>query len=635
MKAGLPLIVALAGIVTAGAPLRSQQPPPSPTFRGGVELVQLDVAVLDRNRRPVPNLTAADFTILEDGKPRPIVAFQELTAPDPDGSLVPWMREVAPDVRSNSAEGLRLFLLVLDDVSVAGPVDELAVVDNVKTIARAFIDRMGPLDQACVLFTGDNRQSLDFTGDRQALLASVNKFHGTAVPGILRAIYPASVVKRAAESMIAASHRRKAMIYIGNGLRVAVDPGETFAQIGVNTGGMQGVQQQAVTEAQQAIAQAQRANVSIYTVNPRGLEAYGDDASRTAINSANDALESVANVTGGFAVTNTNSFSAQVAQIFRETGTYYLIGYQSAFTDSKFHRVKVELRQPGFNVRARNAVQAIRPENRKPAPAVFKAIAGILPNPEMYMRTALASFGVAERPGAAGLKMGAVTIALGLSQPASRERVSHVIDLIATAFTREGKPIAHRRQTARLTLRPSEGDARYEILSRLDLKPGRYQLRFATHNAALDKSGSVYVDVEVPDFAKDKLSLSGVVLAANPALPAAGADLLGGVTPVTPTTQRSFSATDKVTVFLRAYQGGDKQPRPVAVRASIRDDRDSVVFRSDIPLEPGAFTATRQADIRFPLPLATLKPGPHLLTVEALVDEKAAATRQVRLTIRE
>ena len=85
------------------------------------------------------------------------------------------MREVAPDVRTNSAEGLRLFLLVLDDVSAAGGTDELAVVDTVKQIARAFIDRLGPLDQACVLFTGDNRRSLDFTSDRQALLDSVEQ----------------------------------------------------------------------------------------------------------------------------------------------------------------------------------------------------------------------------------------------------------------------------------------------------------------------------------------------------------------------------------------------------------------------------------------------------------------------------
>ena len=102
----LPVV---AGALIAGAALdaapshvQGQQPP---RFRGGVDLIQIDVAVLDSRRRPVANLTAADFTILEDGKPQPIAAFEELSAPDPDGSLVPWMREVAPDVRTNSADG--------------------------------------------------------------------------------------------------------------------------------------------------------------------------------------------------------------------------------------------------------------------------------------------------------------------------------------------------------------------------------------------------------------------------------------------------------------------------------------------------------------------------------------------------
>jgi hypothetical protein len=58
-------------------PSAEQQPAPAqlPPFRVGVDALQLDVSVLDRNRRPVRGLTAADFTVLEDGKPSRIVAF--------------------------------------------------------------------------------------------------------------------------------------------------------------------------------------------------------------------------------------------------------------------------------------------------------------------------------------------------------------------------------------------------------------------------------------------------------------------------------------------------------------------------------------------------------------------------------
>src|SRR6188768_2192229 len=67
-------LVCLGGWSAAG---RAQQPPAQPpvTFRTGVDLVEVDVSVLDKDRRPVRGLTRENFTILEDGKPRPAVAF--------------------------------------------------------------------------------------------------------------------------------------------------------------------------------------------------------------------------------------------------------------------------------------------------------------------------------------------------------------------------------------------------------------------------------------------------------------------------------------------------------------------------------------------------------------------------------
>ena len=122
---------------------------------------------------------------------------------------------------------------------------------------------------------------------------------------------------------------------------------------------------------------------------------------------------------------------------------------------------------------------------------------------------------------------------------------------------------------------------KFEILTRLDLKPGRYNLRFAVHNAALGKSGSVYAEVEVPNFEKDAVSLSGVAVSVAHGLAAAGKDLLADLLPVVPTTQRSFAAADRVSAFLRVYQGGKKPFVPIAMRVTIRDERDAVAFRRD------------------------------------------------------
>lgn len=71
-------------------------------------MVRLDVSVLDKNRRPVRNLTAADFTVLEEGEPRPIVAFSAVDVPNTPDHPVAWMRDVGSDVATNRLDTRRI-----------------------------------------------------------------------------------------------------------------------------------------------------------------------------------------------------------------------------------------------------------------------------------------------------------------------------------------------------------------------------------------------------------------------------------------------------------------------------------------------------------------------------------------------
>src|SRR5690349_11895626 len=106
--------VVLAAVV--GATLAAFQD--RQTFRATTDLVQVDVSVLDGDRRPVRGLSAADFTVFEDGKPRPIAAFIPVDlaprAPAAAGAAS-WLRDVAPDAVDNSVrpEG-RLVIIMLD-----------------------------------------------------------------------------------------------------------------------------------------------------------------------------------------------------------------------------------------------------------------------------------------------------------------------------------------------------------------------------------------------------------------------------------------------------------------------------------------------------------------------------------------
>jgi VWFA-related protein len=114
-------ILIIAGSV---ALLRAQQP--APAFKGGVSLITVDVTVLDKEGRPVPGLTAADFQVKLNGKVQPIRALSYLeartdttdSAPAPKGPVMPQMFPVA-DVKEAPATGSesRAFVLLVDDLS--------------------------------------------------------------------------------------------------------------------------------------------------------------------------------------------------------------------------------------------------------------------------------------------------------------------------------------------------------------------------------------------------------------------------------------------------------------------------------------------------------------------------------------
>ena len=156
--------------------LATQQPSgPQATFRTGVDVVQLDVSVLDKDRKPVRGLTASDFTILEDGKARPLVAFVpvDLTAPESSSAPAGWVREVAPDVITNQVRPEGRLVVIMFDWSIRF-YDQLLA----KRIAVAAVDQLGPDDLAAVVFTsafGNSGAPQNFTADRARLLAAINQ----------------------------------------------------------------------------------------------------------------------------------------------------------------------------------------------------------------------------------------------------------------------------------------------------------------------------------------------------------------------------------------------------------------------------------------------------------------------------
>jgi hypothetical protein len=243
------------------------------------------------------------------------------------------------------------------------------------------------------------------------------------------------------------------------------------------------------------------------------------------------------------------------------------------------------------------------------------AIAGLLPAADVPLEITLAPFATADR------KSATVAVVLGVREPppesATSERVTQTVDLQTSVFTIEGAARGSSRQTAKVVLRPgATGQLHYELLAHVDLKPGRYTLRVAASSQSSQKTGSVYADLDVPDF-EAPLALSGVVLSKTPAVASAPKDALARILPIVPTSERQFLSSDRITVFARIYTNG-KSVDPVRLTTRIRDARDRIVVDQPGEIATAAFGAsTHAADYRFALPIDTLGPGPHVLTIES------------------
>ena len=617
---------------------QAQKPP---VFRSRIDLMQLDVTVLDRDRRPVRGLTAADFTLLEDNRPQTIDGFTAIDVPDRVVEGPAWDKRVTPDVTTNEIDNLRIFVLVLDDGLGVG----LWGKREMKRTAEEFLDLLGPKDLAGVVFTGTAyRLGQNLTSDRAKLTKAVRSYpdnDGNLIVQLPpRPISGGPDVRKFTEAGIAVCRahkevlqlfealvrqlsdlpdRRKAIVYYGNRMPWAKTDGADVC----GTYWMW----------RDVFAKAEQGHVTINPVDTMGL--------RVGLGGQEyvDRYREVAENTGGHAVVNSNDFMPGLKQVLVQNSSYYLLAYQPMrdVADGTFRRITVKVNRPDVEVLTRRNYWAPRerPADEPPPPPsspAVEALAGLLPSSELALRATAAPFAVT------GTEKSVVTLALGVRQPAFAGRTTEQIDLLIKAFTADGDPRGTDEQTIPISVPAAPTDSetsRYEVLARIELpKPGLYQLRLSAHSAASDTRGSVYVDLEVPNFRREKLSLSGVVLSqALPLAPVVPVRALRDVIPVVPTTERSFTPSDPVTAFLRLYQGGSDQLAALPVKIQVQDAAGKVVLEKAESIGADRFNTDRSAEYQLRLPLSTLTAGEYLLTFEASVG-KVLARRDVRFQVR-
>lgn len=595
-------LVALVIACTALAPggIGAQAP--------GSPLVHVDVSVVDDAGVPVRGLGPDDFELAVDGAPVRPAGFSpiDLALPDPAVTATPAPGLLAPrhvpfDVERNDDLIDRYVVLVLDDIRPAG--DDAAGAWMASTgldVARAVVERLTPADRGAIFFTWLGRRQ-GLTGDRARLLAALDGF-------AVRPVTPdqcgpagclVDTLQGAADILPGTPPQRKVVLYISGGTPVPSLP--------VPAAGAA-----AATAVERVYASLQRANAVVYSITPPGVVA-------AAPNGAVPLTEA----TGGRAMVGTVT-GAQVDALFREASAYYLLSLPIGGADGGFRPIDIRVKRPGAHVRVRPGVFTVT-EPAPPATLSPLEAALVAPHTGATLPLGVTAAVFAAPDG----REAVVSVVAAVTGAAASGAKSWQAEVATTAFDLEWRPRASHRQTIEVTPRPGAPTLTIDVISALGLLPGRYELRVAADSSG--RTGSVFVDLDVPDFRTAPLAASGVVITTLP-VPYTASERLAAVLPVTPTTRRAFRAGESAEAFVRFYQVSGDRLRDVDVSLRIADTRGEGIIQGTEVLPAAQFTETGFTDWRFVLPLDRLTPGEYLLTITARVDG-ATEVRHVRFGV--
>ena len=604
-----------------------QQPP---RFRTGVDLTRIEVTVLDaETRKPIPDLEAGDFEIKVDGVIQRVASLARVVVPGASSNASDnGLAESARDVTNNSAREPRLTAILMNDAS--GSNDPF----NRKTgleIAHRIIDSLGPQDKAAVIFTRDNRYAQDFTDDRVLLRRAVERFNPMQTVGI----GPFGVLQRLQRFLVETPGFRRAVVFISP---VPLGSSAVTGRLSVF-----GVNEEAAATAReiQAISTAARvAHVPIYSFSTHGLHAptAADLRLRQGRNFDHEnftqRLWTIAGLTGGRAVMDHNTPAQVVPSMFDELSSYYALAYENSYSlDGRRRWLDVKVRRPGVLVMPSRVLITAEPpqvvaENAKLATTrdsgLIEALSAPLPVGDLPLQLSAVQFARPAQP------KHALMLTLGLPLASSAQPVDYLVQILT--YDGEGRrQIASETHGLRVTP-PSQSDRAQEVVFRVDLKPGRYQLRVAAENKSTKTAGSVHATVIIPDFEKEPLTLSGVAIGWAGRGATGGRDAVTDFISFAPTTGRTFGTSDTVGALIRVHQRLPPGSDAVLVECEILDTIGNRVSLDTRRISPSEFTPAG-VEHRFELPLSRLKTGDYVLRFVASISSHRQQ-RDVRFTVK-
>jgi VWFA-related protein len=530
------------------------------TIKVQSDLVLTDVVVRDRKTgRPVTGLKRSDFTLLENGKPQQIISFDVQNV---DHALpLPGTQTVTGKVSAPAAAALattaeqqqamlrnhRLIVLFFDLTSMQ-PDD----IDRVQQAARDYINKtMQAADLVACVSLGDTLSlDQDFTGDKQLLLRAVDSYAGGTGAGFTPGATSTTNQVEDTTAYTADETEYNDLntdreLYAIAAIAKALGPINQKKSLLYFSGGLQrdGIENEASLRA--TVNAAVRANLSIYSVDARGLQAisplgdattgslrgnaaYTGGALQNNLDSNFNTQETLATLsddTGGKAFFDNNDFAPAFAQVQSDTANYYVLGFRSTDTarDGKYRRLEVRVNRADVRVSYRRGYYAAADYKHSTADQREQELEDELNSdlPATDLPVYLEPFFF--RDGTGRYNMPVVLLVPGSQIPFAKggDRDKATLDVIGNIKDAKGHVLQQVRDTVKLAVDSSRNVSRktIEYTTGFTLPSGTYHVKFVVRENETGKIGSFETDVRVPDLSHAPLKMSSVVLASQRIVP--------------------------------------------------------------------------------------------------------------------
>jgi VWFA-related protein len=653
------------------APAQNPQQPGGFVMKVNAELVLTNVVARDtKTGELVRGLKQSDFTVYENGKQQQIATFDfqsvDMAAPLNEatvsglaaGTSGPGSKAVVA-ARPEDLRNHRLIVLFFDLTTMQPEDLERSVV-----AARDFLKKkMASADLVALVSLGDTlKVDQDFTADKDALWNEVGIYNGTQGQGFAQGANANSnqvedttgytpdeseyndlntdrelFALRAISKSLEKISEKKSLLYFSGGIS------------------RDGIENQASLRA--AINSAVRANLAIYSVDTRGLQAISPlgDASTGSLrgtgaynggallNNMNqnfatqEVMATLSSDTGGKAFFDSNDFAPAFAQVQRDTSAYYAIGFHSTnpARDGKYRKLTIKINRPGIKLEYRpgyyapSDFQHSGKEDRERD--LEEQLSSDLPATDMAVYLDALYFRLDENR---------FYVPVSLIVPGSQvpfvkggDKDKATLDIIGVVIDEVKRPIGRARETVKLNLDQSLGARQKNIQynTSFNLPPGKYHLKFVVRENQTGRMGSFEADINLPEMKKVPLKMSSIVLASTRQPSKQESPLVRNGQEYVPNISHVFRQDQHLYLLYEVYSPAREKPaenqpkgtKPgVNVLSSLELIQGSTkVYETPLVQAKAINVAGRDAvSVELDVPLAGLKPGSYLCQLNVVDD---------------